>query len=497
MASDTKRYFWKPDGTAEGTVDTKSDEPGFTWAKDGKGFFTPGKFWPRIDPSFTQFGKGSHDNVVSPDQTSVTYWSGRETIVNRFENGDAKDIEWKVPQARGGVPTFSSDGKRLAIPDSTGIALNDARDSKKVVRLGGGAAVPPLNAAVFSPKGDRLAIGSQTGHVYLCEATGKILRVIPPTKKADAAVADAISDLRWHPDGKHLVVSTGNITVTIYDTESGKAVASTSLPGATATGMAIFSPANPDHLLIAQPDVSALWRWKLEKEPIQKFPGLGKLLPSPDGKQLLSMRAGGGWYKNDPIPSSLVSMDLKTRDTNWSKAFTTVNSGTVTILWHPDGKHVVAATDGSRTITLRTLDGKVVEEIKPIGLDVTWLYLVGVTAKRNVFVGRIGADVYLCDLSTKKWSLIGKMGGELTVSPDGKHLISVSGNTISYWNLESKALEQIVQLLPDAQHVTLSPAGEVLERSAKAEGFYRYLVEDKNGRILVKTPAEMVLVPSK
>lgn len=190
-------------------------------------------------------------------------------------------------------------------------------------------------------------------------------------------------------------------------------------------------------------------------------------------------------------------MDLKTRDTKWSKAFTTVNSGTVTLLWHPDGKHVVAATDGSRTITLRTLDGKVVEEIKPIGLDVTWLYLVGVTAKRNVFVGRIGADVYLCDLGTKKCSLVGRMDGELVVSPDGKHLVAVNGNTLSYWNLETKALEQIVQLLPDAQHVTLSPAGEVLERSAKAEGFYRYLVEDKNGRLQVKTPAEMALVPAK
>lgn len=280
VASDAKRYFWKPDGTAEGTVDTKSEQPAFAWAKDGKGFFTPGKFWPRIALSFTEFGKGSHDNVVSPDQTSLIYWTPGEINLAKLENGDRKDIEWKVPQARGGYPTFSSDGKRLAVPDSTGIALYDARDPKKVVRLGGGAAVPPLNAAVFSPKGDRLAIGSQTGHVYLCEATGKILRVIPPPKKVDATVTDAICDMRWHPDGKHLVVSSGNITVTIYDTESGKAVAATSLQGVRALGMAIFSPENPDHLLIAQPDVSALWRWKLEKEPIQKFPASGNSSPA-------------------------------------------------------------------------------------------------------------------------------------------------------------------------------------------------------------------------
>ena len=380
--------------------------------------------------------------------------------------------------------------------DQNGIALYDARDPKKVVRLGGGAGVNGLNRAAFSPKGDRFAVANDIGHLLLCEPTGKPIRTLGAPEKAGATLADAIHDLQWHPDGKLLAVTTGAGTVTIFDTETGKAEATTSVQGARAGGSAIFSPANPDHLLIAHPDAAALWRWKVEKEPLQKFDGLGKLVPSPDGKRVLSLQAGGGHHGNDFRSAALLSPDLKDRDTAGTKEYVPlIQHPGASLAWHPDGKHLVVVRNGheGRSITIRSLDGKVVEEIKPDGIDVTWLEWVSPFAKRNVLVGRIGQgpDVYLFDLTTKKVTSFGKVAGELTVSPDGKHLIALEGSTLTYWNVDTKAVEQKVVLLPNGEFVTLSPAGEVLEKSANADNFYRYVVEDKAGKLLLKTPAEM------
>lgn len=349
-----------------------------------------------------------------------------------------------------------------------------------------------LTRAAFSPKGDRLAVASNSGSVFVCEPTGKVLPTIP-TPPAPGNVGGfvpyAIHDIQWHPDGKLLAVTTGAGTVTVFDTETGKAAATTSVAGHRPGGSAIFSPANPDHILIAHPDAAALWQWKGEKEPERKFDGLGKLIPSPDGKRLLSVtphdRAG--------IPAALVSLDLKDRDTAGTKDFVALPQHPgPSLAWHPDGKHlVVTRLSEARSVQIRSPDGKVVEEIKPDGIDITWLEWVEPVAKRNALVGRVGADVYLLDLGTKKLTPVGKVAGELVVSPDGKHLIAMEGSALTYWNLDTKAVDQKVVLLPDGNFVTLIAAGEVLEWSAKAVHFYCYLAEDKTGKLLLRTPGQM------
>lgn len=491
-----KRHFWTPDGKGEGTADTKDGTPGFVWAKDGKGYFTPGKFWPAVgNPSFTNLTNGLNMfAVVSPDQMNVALAKRGEIVINEWKDGTARDIGWKVLQTRDGIPWWSADGKRLAVVEQNGVSLYDARDPAKVVRLGGGVGVNGVNRAAFSPKGDRFAVANDIGHLLICEPTGKPLRTLSGPAKSGATLADAVHDLQWHPDGKRLAVTTGAVTVTVYDTDTGMAEATTSVPCSRAIGSAIFSPANPDHLLIAHPDAAALWRWKVEKEPLQKFAGLGKLVPSPDGKRVLALQAGGAWHGNDFFSASLLSPDLKDRDTAGTKEYIQqIQHPGPSLVWHPDGKHLVVTRLGeARSIQIRSLDGKVAEEVKPDGIDLTWVEWVG-PAVGNVLVGRVAqwSDTYLFDLTTKKVTPFGKVSGELAVAPDGKHLIALEGSTLTYWNVETKAVEQRVVLLPNGEFVTLSPAGEVLEKSANADNFYRYIVEEKSGKLAVKTPAEM------
>lgn len=493
-----KRHFWAPDGTSEGVADTKDGTPGFVWAKDGKGFFTPGKYWPAVsNPSFTSLTNGLNMvAVVSPDQMSVALAKRGEIAISEWNGGEAKDTGRKILQTADGVPLWSADGKRFAHADADGVAVYDARDPKKVVRLGGGAAVSGLNRAAFSPKADRLAVASSIGTVFVCEPTGKPLRALRGPGMGGVTLADAVHDLRWHPDGKRLVVTTGAVTVTVYDTDTAKVEAATTIPAARPVGWAVFSPANPDHLLVANPDTAAVWQWKVEKEPQQKFPGLGKLIPSPDGKRVLALQAGGAWHGNDFFSAALLSPDLKDRDTAGTKEYiSTINHPGPSLIWHPDGKNLVVTRLGeARSIQIRSLDGKVVEEIKPDGIDLTWVEWVG-PAVGNVLVGRVTqwSDTYVFDLGTKKVTSFGKVNGELTVSPDGKHMIALEGSTLTYWSLETKAVVQRVVLLPNGEFVTLSAAGEVLEKSANADNFYRYVIEDKTGKLLLKTPAEMAL----
>lgn len=80
----------------------------------------------------------------------------------------------------------------------------------------------------FSPEGDLIAIGKSDGSIELVEvATGKLQKklkqVDPPPHPASAIVWRP--DLAFSPDGKVLASACGSTDVTLWDIETGEAVA--------------------------------------------------------------------------------------------------------------------------------------------------------------------------------------------------------------------------------------------------------------------------------
>lgn len=165
----------------------------------------------------------------------------------------------------------------------------------------------------------------------------------------------------------------------------------------------------------------------------------------------------------------------------------------------PDGKLLA----GTNPLTIRSVDGALVETIKPVdGVNTATVEKLQLSPDGKLIVGwsRGSGRFFLLNLADKKPSALPGVGagvhaelshyGAAIFSPDTKYLITPEDSTLRYWNLATQELEQIVLLLPDGQHVTFSPAGEVLARSKNANQYYRYLVEDKTGRLQLKTSAE-------
>jgi serine/threonine protein kinase/WD40 repeat protein len=491
-ADDKKMRFWTLDGAAHAGPDI----PGSTAVSFvADGILIGQDFWSNLN----QPAKKLPPNVaLSPDGKYATIWHpGGSLGMAEIKDGEVVELDWRIPLLGGSW--FSRDGKRLFVNDFKGLAAYDIRDAKKVTHFGGGSGPGGLAHCVLSPRGDKLAVASIPGLVTICDPLGqpfgKPLAVSDDPTKASNDHPGNFWHLSWHPDGRHLLAISG-VGAVVFDVTDGKRVASLSQPpGVTAA----FGPGDGDHIIFTSTNGSALWRWKHEREPSRRIDAvLGLPLPSPAGKLLICRGTlQDGSQRSAP---HIVSPDLQTRTPLAQDDLKGGGYYAPAFCWLPDGKHLLA---GTNPLSIRSVDGALVEAIKPVdGVNTQNVEKLQLSPDGKSIVGWSAGDrrFFRLNLADKKLSPLPGIGvkfasvhyplhyGAAVFSPDSKYLIIPEESMLTYWNLATSELEQIVLLLPDAQHVIFSPAGEVLARSPKAEQYYRYMIEDRTGRLQISSP---------
>jgi len=138
---------------------------------------------------------------------------------------------------------FSPDGTLLAAAGSRGTVVWDTTTNKIVqsVRAEHGA-----STAIFTPKGDQLAIGGEDG-------TDTLLDLRTGMQAGQLAAQGSVTDLDFSPDGKLLASASLTGITTIWDVARQRKVAELSSPSTVAAFAVRFSP---DGKLLAVGDSS-------------------------------------------------------------------------------------------------------------------------------------------------------------------------------------------------------------------------------------------------
>ncbi|HUK96393.1 MAG TPA: TIR domain-containing protein [Gaiellaceae bacterium] len=180
----------------------------------------------------------------------------------------------------------------------------------------------------FSPDGRRLAEGLCGGTVVIADpATGRvIMRIRVGSDPFGGAVA-------FSPDGRYLAACCRK-GIVLLDPKVGAVRA----VGPRLTGGAIVAAFDPKApvLVVAQVGRLVFWNYDTGRRRVFSYPGRPAALSlsfSPDGRRLLVAVAGGG-----PTSPGLALIDVRT-----GRVLKTVDVGTSTAVYSPDGRSVAVA----------------------------------------------------------------------------------------------------------------------------------------------------------
>lgn len=380
---------------------------------------------------------------------------------------------------------WAKDSRRMLVCDGVGaVTRYDLDDLSKPVAVG--THNPHLVSLAWDPKGQRLATGSESGEVQIWAADGHLERVLPIQGRDPAALA-------WHPDGRHLAIALAGSTFEIWDAIQGKQV--TQLVRSTkdpVDGFVAFHPQQPELLAVANLDETAVWNWREETSPQQRWSGGSRHLRwLPDSDALFSALAPT--YR--PMALRRIQTRLKTPVNTLQVFPMTGGKQDITlpivhwgsVAFSPDGQRVFVYGDHGAGCIVDVKSRKVTSRIDLTSArgdarrDICWLepeLLVAASEKGIVAFspdGKLLPDAFQGKLRTDV--------RRLAVSPDRRWLTVASKNSVLFWDAKTGKLMRKSVLLADNEAVVMSSAGEILWKTPDALKHLVYRVAREDSEI--------------
>lgn len=345
---------------------------------------------------------------VAPDGQHLA--AGAENgIVYRWETDSIEDLP-TFNETSGGVfaLAYAPGGKLLAAAGLDGsislLDLSEAGHHRKLDAVGG-----TVVALAFSPDAKTLAAGDLSGAIRVWDVAGEKERLLPGTRPSFASVA-------FGKKG-NTVVSAGSKYVRSWDVQTGKETGQARFPRSTV----IHGGLSPRGELLAlkENDNVILWNTGTGKEVCRVSSGGKQSTPllAPDGKSFaFSFPPGAGDLQLLKVDGATMIRQLKGPETD-----------STPIAYTPDGSVLIGGGPGRKLTLWETESGKV---------------------RRRLRVA----------LSGNNWEA--GAGRYFVVTPDGRSLIAVQGESIALVDLETG---KIVRRFDGHEPVARSDSNEVVD----------------------------------
>ncbi|MCF3605449.1 CHAT domain-containing protein [Planktothrix agardhii 1033] len=307
-----------------------------------------------------------------------------------------------------------------------------------------------VNGVSFSPDGKKLATASGDNTVKLWDtATGKEIKTLTGHTKS-------VNSVSFSPDGKQLATASGDNTVKLWDASSGKEIKTLTGHTDSVNGVS-FSPNGKKLATGSRDNTVKLWDASSGKEIKTLIGHTDSVLAvsfSPGGKKLATASADNTVKLWDA--SSGKEIKTLTGHTDW------VNG----VSFSPDGKKLATAS-GDNTVKL--WDASSGKEIKTLTRHTNWVNGVSFSPDgKKLATGSRDNTVKLWDASSGKEikTLTGHTNwvNGVSFSPDGKKLATGSAdNTVKLWDASSgKEIKTLTGHTSWVWEVSFSPDGKKL-----------------------------------
>ncbi|MCP9206787.1 hypothetical protein [Streptomyces cucumeris] len=178
---------------------------------------------------------GSSLFVLRQDSVLEKWDARRRTEVAEHTEKARGRLSWSVPPA--GAMAVRPDGRRLATTHGVGFTLPSARQVSGVVEQ------HDAQALAYSPDGERLALGGDSGRVNVYDDDGmRALGSLSGTYADRARTGEPVTALAYAHDGATLAVAGANGTVRLWDTASGRPLGTTFTGGTDPVLAVAFGP---------------------------------------------------------------------------------------------------------------------------------------------------------------------------------------------------------------------------------------------------------------